>query len=73
MDKINRGDKGKESFGEELEQAHKVAWEYVSPRLPSRFIQKLAASPAFFRGGSDSDNVSRLEVELLLDRCGIIV
>ena len=70
---LDRGDEGKVSFERELEQANKVAWEYVSPRLPSCFIQKLPTPPAIFGGRSDSDYVSRLEIEFFLDRCGIIV
>lgn len=65
--------KVKRALREKLEQANKVAWEYVSPRLPPRFIQKLAAPPAIFWGRSDSDDIPRLEVEFFLDRRGIIV
>jgi len=56
-----------------LEQADKVAREYVSSGLSPRLIQQFPTPPAIFWSRGNSDDVPRLEVEFFLDRCGVIV
>ena len=56
-----------------LEQADKVAREYVTSGLSPRLIQQFPTPPAILGSRGNSDDVPRLEVEFFLDRCGVIV
>ena len=58
---------------ESLEQANKIAREYISSSLSTVFVEQFTAPPTIVRGGRDSYDISGLEVELFLDRSRIII
>lgn len=57
----------------QLEKTDKVTGKDVFAFLPPVFVQEFSAPPAILRGMSHSDNITRLEIKLLLDGSTIII
>ena len=59
--------------GASSEQANEIAREDVTARHSPRLVQQLSAPPAVLGRRGDSDDIPLLEIELLVDRRGIVV